>query len=162
MRDTASALCEGVDMAELQISEAGDIDPAILAAIRVEAMRPSLEVVGRFDPERAWDRFLAGYSADETRLVRVRGVLVGFFVVRRRADHHCLDHLYIRPIHQGGGLGRKIVRLVQQEANAATLPVKLMALRESPSNAFYRSCGFDLVRSDQLDNHYVWDLTKEE
>lgn len=144
-------------MSQMQISCAGDIDPETLAAIRVEAMRPSLEAVGRFDPERARVRFLASFSPDETRVIRIRDQLVGFYVIRRRHDHLYLDHLYIHPLHQGTGLGRKIVLLVQEMAKDVKLPIKLMALKNSPANDFYRSCGFELVQTDEFDNHYYWD-----
>ena len=40
-------------MDQLRETSAEGIDPDVLATIRVEAMRPSLEAVGRFDPARA-------------------------------------------------------------------------------------------------------------
>jgi len=146
----------------LRITAANDIDPAILAEIRVDAMRPSLEAVGRFDPARARDRFLARYDPAETQLIHFGARLAGFFVVRRRSDHHYLDHLYICPGHQGGGLGRQVVQVIQQTATEAALPIKLMALKGSPSNAFYLSCGFVLLATDEFDNHYIWDHSAQD
>ncbi|QOL83239.1 GNAT family N-acetyltransferase [Pseudooceanicola spongiae] len=119
-------------------------------------MRPSLEAVGRFDPERARNRFLETYDSRDTRVVWSGEDLIGFYVVRDRSDHLYLDHIYIRPDHQGGGLGRRIVRSVQDRAREAGLPLRLMALRDSPANAFYISLGFGLESSDALDNYYTW------
>ena len=135
---------------------AADIDPTILADIRVAAMRPSLEAVGRFDPVRARERFLANYTADDTRLIHAQGALAGFYVVRRRDDHLYLDHLYIHPDRQSGGLGRIVVEWVQENAREAQLPIKLIALKNSKANDFYLSCGFAFVASDEFDNHYIW------
>jgi hypothetical protein len=42
-------------------------DAEALAAIRVEAMRESLERIGRFDPQRARERFLSAFSPTHTR-----------------------------------------------------------------------------------------------
>jgi hypothetical protein len=53
-------------------------------------------------------------------------------------------------------LGRRIVRSVQDRAREAGLPLRLMALRDSPANAFYISLGFGLESSDALDNYYTW------
>lgn len=143
-------------MDELHVTEVKDVDPEILATIRVDAMRPSLEAVGRFDPIRARERFLSTFSPNETRLIHLQNDLVGFYVVRRRPDHLYLHHLYIRTDRQGLGLGRKIVNQIQKEAKDAKLPIKLIALKNSHSNAFYVSCGFVLQSSDELDNYYQW------
>ena len=147
-------------MDNITISNAMDLDPSTLAAIRVEAMRPSLEAIGRFEPERARKRFLETYDARDTQIVRDGNDLIGFYVVRKRLDHFYLDHIYIRPGHQGRGLGRSIVCLVQDLAKRMGLPVRLMALRESSANDFYISCGFILERSDGLDNYYTWEPRK--
>ena len=56
-----------------------------LVAIRIEAMRESLERVGRFDPVRARERFLSGFEARCTRYIEVSGERVGFVVVKH---HH--------------------------------------------------------------------------
>ncbi|WP_226941700.1 GNAT family N-acetyltransferase [Pseudooceanicola spongiae] len=143
-------------MHAITLSDATNVDPSALADIRVEAMRPSLEAVGRFDPERARNRFLETYDSRDTRVVWSGEDLIGFYVVRDRSDHLYLDHIYIRPDHQGGGLGRRIVRSVQDRAREAGLPLRLMALRDSPANAFYISLGFGLESSDALDNYYTW------
>ena len=147
-------------MHNISISNAMNVDPSCLAQIRVEAMRPSLEAIGRFDPERARKRFLETYNPLDTRIIRNGNDLIGFYVVRARHDHLYLDHVYIHPTHQRGGLGRSIVRSVQERARQAELPIRLMALRGSPANDFYASCGFHLERSDEIDNYYIWEPTK--
>ena len=144
-------------MDKITFSNSLNVDPSSLAAIRVEAMRPSLEAIGRFDPERARKRFLETYDPHDTQVVRAGKDLIGFYVVRTRTDHLYLDHVYIRPTRQGGGLGRNIVRSVQKQAKEVGLPVRLMALRGSPANGFYISCGFVLEKSDDLDNYYTWE-----
>ncbi len=144
-------------MQEFTISNASTADPSDLAAIRVEAMKPSLEAVGRFDPERARKRFLDTYDPKDTRTIHIEDKLVGFFVVREQADQLYLDHIYIRTAHQGNGLGGQVVRAVQQQASALSLPVRLGALRGSRANDFYIACGFVLDRVDDLDNYYIWD-----
>ena len=58
----------------------GDLESLI--ALRIEAMRESLERIGRFDPVRARERFLVGYSLEHTRHIELNGKRVGFFVVK--------------------------------------------------------------------------------
>lgn len=143
-------------MHDISISSATNDDASSLAAIRVVAMRPSLEAVGRFDPDRARKRFLETYDPRDTQIVRDGEDLVGFYVVRIRPDHLYLDHVYIHPTHQGRGLGRNIVWSVQDQAREMARPLRLLALRGSPANDFYLSCGFVLEKSDDLDNYYTW------
>lgn len=146
-------------MKNLNVTSADGIDPEILAAMRVEAMRPSLEAVGRFDPESARQRFLDSYSAADTWLIHADHVLIGFYVLRQLPDHIYLNHIYIEAAHQGGGAGRRILTTIQDQARAEGLPVRLRALGGSPANDFYASCGFVCDRSDALDNYYIWEPT---
>lgn len=127
-------------------------DAEALASIRVEAMRPSLEAVGRFDPERARQRFLSTFIAAETTVLTIGDQITGFFVVRDRGDHRYLDHLYLTATHQGLGLGRHVIAALKRQNR----PIRLMALNGSPANGFYQSCGFRAVSSDNLDTQYEW------
>ena len=74
-----------------------------LVAIRIEAMRESLERVGRFDPVRARERFLSGFEARNTRYIEASGERVGFVVVKHHHNKLLPDHLYVRPSAQGSG-----------------------------------------------------------
>ena len=127
-----------------------------LASIRVDAMRPSLEAVGRFDPERARERFLKSYCADDTEIIYAGETIVGFYVLRRRTDHLYLDHLYVTPSSQGRCIGRKVIEALKSEAQACGLPIRLMALNGSPSNDFYRRNDFSKLSTDELDTVYEW------
>jgi GNAT superfamily N-acetyltransferase len=138
------------------ISPATEHEAQQLAEIRAEAMRPSLEAVGRFDPERVRARFLSTFVAADTFALRRDGAIIGFYVRRRRKDHLYLDHLYIRRDCQGLGLGRQVVERVQEEARRLALPIRLLALADSPANGFYIAHGFRFERSEGVDNHYAW------
>lgn len=126
-----------------------------LAALRVEAMRPSLERVGRFDPDRARLRFLGAFSPECTREILASGIRVGFFVLRQDGHGLVLEHLYVRPSHQGRGIGAAVLRSVFAEADARGLDVRVGALKESDSNRFYVRHGFVMESSAEFDNHYV-------
>jgi ribosomal protein S18 acetylase RimI-like enzyme len=126
-----------------------------LVAIRIEAMRESLERVGRFDPQRARERLRAGFSAEHTRHIVVAGERVGFVVVRPHDEGLLLEHLYVKPSAQGRGIGTAVLAMVFAEADAQSLPVRVGALRESDSNRFYVRHGFRLAGQAEFDNHYI-------
>ena len=127
----------------------------VLACIRVEAMRESLERIGRFDESRAKVRFLSSFEPAYTSAVVVGGQLAGFFVVRPESSG-CLvlEHLYIHPAYQGQGIGSLVLAKVFAEADAKQQVVKVGALRESKSNEFYARSGFALVGRAEYDNYY--------
>lgn len=130
-------------------------DGEALADLRVEAMRESLEAIGRFDPERARTRFLSGFDPAHTREIRVEGRRVGYVVVKPIEDHLLLDHLYIAPSSQGRGVGAQVLKLVFAEADRQRKPLRVGALKGSRSNAFYARHGFRLLHSAEWDNYYL-------
>lgn len=130
-------------------------DSDSLVNIRIEAMRESLERVGRFDPIRARERFLSGFEPRHTRHIEVSGKRVGFVVVKHHNNELLLDHLYVKPEAQGSGIGSAVLDHIFKEADAAALPIRVGALKESASNRFYIRHGFQFVESREFDNYYV-------
>ncbi|SDH37220.1 GNAT family N-acetyltransferase [Paraburkholderia phenazinium] len=130
-------------------------DADTLVQIRIDAMRESLERIGRFDPVRARDRFLASFDARYCRYILVDGEKAGFVLVRPESAHLLLDHLYIVPAHQGKGVGAAVLDAVLADADAQRLPVKVGALRESASNRFYQRHGFVKTAESEWDLYYV-------
>jgi GNAT superfamily N-acetyltransferase len=135
---------------------AKETDAKRLAKLRVNAMRPSLEAVGRFNLERARRRFLDSFVPADTTLVMSGKQLLGFFAVQDKGDHLYLDHLYIAPDQQGGGIGSLILQWVLRDAAERDLSVRLLALKDSPANAFYRQHGFDVTGQEYFGTLYQW------
>ncbi|WP_082151617.1 GNAT family N-acetyltransferase [Caenimonas sp. SL110] len=138
---------------ELVAAQAGDADA--LVEVRIEAMRESLERVGRFDASRARERFLSGFVPEHTRHVVVDGERVGFVVVKPAGHALLLDHLYIRPAFQRRGIGAAVLETVFAEADAKNQPLRVGALTGSDSNRFYQRHGFELTERAQWDNYYL-------
>lgn len=130
-------------------------DADLLVTIRIAAMRESLERVGRFDPQRARDRFLATFDPALCRFVEADGVRVGFVLIRPGQDHWHLDHLYIVPEHQGQGVGAAVLRRICADADAQRIPIRLGALRGSEANRFYQRHGFKQTDEAEWDIYYV-------
>ncbi|MBT9457419.1 MAG: GNAT family N-acetyltransferase [Burkholderiaceae bacterium] len=140
---------------DLSFASAHATDFEALLALRITAMRESLERIGRFDPARARERFAAGFAPEHTRHILLDGERVGFVVVTPQADALLLDHFYIAPGAQGQGIGAAVLLEVFAQADAAALPVRVGALRDSASNRFYLRHGFELVERAEFDNYYV-------
>ena len=126
-----------------------------LVALRVAALRESLERIGRFDPVRAGERLRASFSAESTRHILAAGEPVGFVVVKPHEGGLLLDHLYVRPASQGLGVGTRVLHMVFDEADALGLSIHIGALKESDSNRFYLGHGFTQVSVSEWDIYYV-------
>jgi GNAT superfamily N-acetyltransferase len=140
----------GIALRQVHEYEAED-----LACLRVAAMRESLELVGRFDPTRARERFLVGFSATHTRHILEGEAKVGFVVVRPFETGLLLDHLYVQSGSQGKGIGAAVLAIVFAEADRRGKNLRVGALKESRSNQFYTRHGFALVEQGEWDNYYV-------
>ncbi|MBQ0931520.1 GNAT family N-acetyltransferase [Ideonella sp. 4Y16] len=139
----------------LALLPAGEGDFEALLALRMAAMRESLERVGRFDPQRARERLSRGYLPAYTRHIRLRGELVGFVVVVPREKDCLLDHLYIHPSAQGQGIGSWVLDQVLQDADAQRKAVSVTALKHSDANRFYLRHGFVLQAEGEWDLYYL-------
>ena len=70
----------------LQLTPAGEGDFEALLALRMAAMRESLERAGRFDLQRVRERLSRGYLPAYTRHIQQNSELVGFVVVQPREN----------------------------------------------------------------------------
>ena len=130
-------------------------DAEELVALRIAAMRESLERIGRFSPERARARFLDTFDPSQTRHIVVDGQRVGFVMIRPNQEGLYLDHLYIHPDFQNRGLGSQVLKVILAEADKAGQQVKVGALKESASNRFYLAHGFEPAEEGEWDNYYI-------
>jgi GNAT superfamily N-acetyltransferase len=128
-----------------------------MLALRIDAMRPSLERVGRFDVARSRERLSAGFFPQYMQHILLDGERVGFFTLKPEGEDALrLDHLYLRSKASGQGIGAWVLSQVLAQARESGLTVKLTALKESDANRFYLRHGFVLQREDGVDLHYEW------
>jgi GNAT superfamily N-acetyltransferase len=133
----------------------GDFEEML--ALRTEAMRPSLERVGRFDPARSRERLAAGFDSSRMQHILLDGERVGFFTLKPEGTAALrLDHLYLQSSACGRGIGSWLIGRILLKAQAETLSVRVTALKESDANRFYVRHGFAIQAEDGVDLHYAW------
>lgn len=137
----------------LEVARAEDFEA--LLALRLRAMRPSLERLGRYDEQRARVRLADGFDPARAHHIVVDGERVGFFVLKPLTRAWRLDHFYIDPPAQGRGIGSRVLQWIIANAQQALMPVELVALKQSESNRFYLRHGFVATGDGPWDTDYV-------
>jgi GNAT superfamily N-acetyltransferase len=137
---------------ELRPVAPGDFEA--LLALRIRAMRPSLEALGRFTPERARERFAGGFAPQHMHHVLRGGERVGCVTLKPEVGALRLDHLYVEPTHQRQGLGQWVLDWACALADQRQEPLLLTALQGSDAMRLYRRNGFVPISSEGVDVHH--------
>ncbi|WP_332764859.1 GNAT family N-acetyltransferase [Phenylobacterium sp.] len=138
-----------------RFSPAAAADLERLVELRIAAMRPSLERIDRFDPERARRRMVEQFRPEHTRLIWRGEAFAGCVAFGPDAPGWFrLEHFYIHPDHQGVGLGADVLASLLAESDAQALAVRLTVLQESAANRFYARFGFAETARDEVDIFY--------
>jgi GNAT superfamily N-acetyltransferase len=135
------------------LAPVADADFEAMLALRIEALRESLERLGRFNPDVARARLKSQFRPEWMQHLVVDGERVGYFTVEPREGELRLHHLYLRADRQGQGIGAWVL----DQIKARGLPITLAALRESRANDFYLRHGFQVVEEQAFDIEYRWE-----
>ncbi|MGQ5719506.1 GNAT family N-acetyltransferase [Pseudochrobactrum asaccharolyticum] len=126
-----------------------------LFALRLLTMRESLERIGRFDPQRALERFQNSLRPQHTRLIIVKDQLAGCVALGPHEDDWLLEHYYITPQFQGHGLGSLVLSSLMIQADQAQKIITLSVLQQSDAARFYERHGFHKTGEDEWDIYYA-------
>ncbi len=124
-----------------------------MLALRIEALRESLERLGRFDPQRARERLASQFEPAAMQHIERAGRRIGFVTVKPMAGGALkLEHLYILPGEQGQGVGHWVIEGLKRQGR----DIHLAALKLSDANRFYLREGFVPVSESDFDIDYCW------
>lgn len=124
-----------------------------MLALRIEALRESLERLGRFNLDVARARLKSQFRPEWMQHLVVDGERVGYFTVEPRAGELRLHHLYLTQAAQGQGIGAWVLDRIKAKGQ----PITLAALCESRANDFYLRHGFRVIEEQAFDIEYRWE-----
>ncbi len=122
-----------------------------MVELRAVVLKPDLARLGRFDPARVRQRFLAGFVPEHTRVIVVDGQDVGLVTVRPEPDARWIEHFYLHPAHQGRGIGRSVLTDLLGSGGDDDRPFRLNVLQGSAARRLYERHGFVLEHEDPVD-----------
>ncbi|MFF9041138.1 GNAT family N-acetyltransferase [Streptomyces sp. NPDC014892] len=138
-------------MADWNIRPAAATDVDHVAELRAVVMRPDLERLGRYDPDRVRRRFRDAFDPAHTWIIEVADTFAGCVALRPAADAHWLEHFYLAPHLQGTGIGTAVLRTLLTRCDEADVPVRLNVLQGSPARRLYERHGFHVETEDPVD-----------
>jgi len=124
----------------------------VLAELRLAALRPDLERLGRWDPPAQRARFVEEFRVDESvTVVDDDGRPLGSFALHRDGEGDdagiWLRHFHLAPHATGRGIGTRLLEQIGEVTSGCAL--SLVVLQGSRAERFFRRHGFDeLVRGD--------------
>ena len=126
-----------------------DFEPVLALSIR--AMRPHLERIGRFDPERRRSRMRLPFDAGILRIIERNGALAGCVGVLVRDAWVEIHSLFLDTHAQGSGLGEAVFRVILAEHPGRVF--RLEVVKQSPARRFWDRLGF--VQYGEDDNDWL-------
>ncbi|MFI5529780.1 GNAT family N-acetyltransferase [Kitasatospora sp. NPDC051853] len=138
-------------MVDWSLRQASVSDVEAVAELRATVLRPDLERLGRYDPQRVRQRLRDGFDPDHTWVVEVDGAFAGCVALRPAEDCHWLEHFYLDPHHQGAGIGSGVLRRLLERCDRTRTPVRLNVLQGSPAQRLYERHGFTVEAEDPVD-----------
>ncbi|MGW7547167.1 N-acetyltransferase family protein [Streptomyces sp. NPDC054770] len=138
-------------MADWKTRPASDADIEAVAELRAVVLRDDLERLGRYDARRVRQRLRDGFDAAHTWVIEVDGAFAGCAALRPAEGARWLEHFYLAPHAQGGGIGSAVLRELLERCDRDGVTVRLNVLRGSAARRLYERHGFLVETEDPVD-----------
>lgn len=138
------------------LRQAGQGDSEFLFRVHREAMTSQTSWGGILDEATCRQKFQAGFSPANRRVIQCDGRDVGTVGVQREPGRLYLSYFAILPEHQRHGIGAQVLEGVKREAKKAGLPVRLMVQNGAEAEHFYEMRGFRIVEETPVYDTLEW------
>jgi GNAT superfamily N-acetyltransferase len=138
-------------MADWKMRSASLADVEAVAELRALVLRADLERLGRYDEQRVRQRLRNEFAPAHTWVLEVDGAFAGCVSLRSAEGGHWLEHFYLAPRLQGGGIGTAVLRKLLEQCDRDGTLVRLNVLQGSPARRLYERHGFTLETEDPVD-----------
>jgi ribosomal protein S18 acetylase RimI-like enzyme len=113
-------------------------------ALHEQLFRWHIGQIWGWHPEWQQTNFRGNWGTCDTHLIESEdGRLIGYRQILQQPDRIFLKNLGLIPDFQGRGIGCRLIRQLQNEAESAGLPIRLSVFVTNPrAQAFYEKLGF--------------------
>lgn len=97
------------------------------------------------------ERLRDGFDPAHPRVIEAGGAFAGCVALRPAGHCHWLEHFYLDPALQGGGIGSGVLRALLERCDREGAVVRLDVLRGSPARRLYERHGFTVETEGPVD-----------
>jgi GNAT superfamily N-acetyltransferase len=139
-------------LADIELRPATEDDRAFVEAVYFETQRPIIEELfgwrgDEFEHLNFRNKF---YHEQDSSIIIVDGVDVGWLAVQRDGKSIHLDGVYLTTVAQNKGIGTFILRRLMEEAKTSALPLTLSAAKINRAIRLYERLGFGTTHTDEF------------
>ena len=131
----------------LRPARLGDRDFA--ASLYLDSMQRLLGALGTWDEDRVVRRFRKSFRVEQSQIVRLGDIDIGWIQVSETTDHIHLHQIHLVEQFRNRGIGGQLIAALLLRAQAAVCPVLLNVVRGNPAMSLYARLGFRPVRTDE-------------
>ncbi|WP_305816794.1 GNAT family N-acetyltransferase [Photobacterium leiognathi] len=88
-------------------------------------------------------------------IIEINGKPAGSYLVQRHDDHIYFGRFFLLPQYQGQGIGSQILNDVIEQAQSASLPIKLIYIKTNRVEKLYLRFGFEVTHQDDQFVHMI-------
>ncbi len=141
---------------DVSLRPATDGDYDFLWWLHGATMRTYVDAIWGWDEALQRQYFQDRFDPARMQIVERAGETAGYISVERREDAIFLGVIEIAPDFQGQGIGKGLIRDLQDEAQGRGVPLKLQVLQGNPARRLYERLGFKVTGETETHIMMSW------
>jgi ribosomal protein S18 acetylase RimI-like enzyme len=147
---------------EFSLRPAGPGDDEFALGLYLPITREFLCDIPGWDDARIIERFRKTYDPVQVQVICVNGTDVGWMQLSELDEGLHLDQLHLVEAYRGRGIGTRLMKDLQSQAQSRDLPFRLNVMRANSAIEFYRGLGFAVVGEDNEKYQMQWMQRKKD
>jgi ribosomal protein S18 acetylase RimI-like enzyme len=137
-------------MSEIKLVKATKDNLLEVLALRIATMSQHLEEVGwSMSEEEHMKRVMKNFDCGH--MIWSDDIVIGFIKYKEHLKSFDIIQFQISPEHQGKGLGKQVLNLMEAQAQNAGKGLSLKVLKANPAKRLYERFGFEIVDEDEFE-----------
>lgn len=137
-------------MSEIKLVKATKDNLPEVLALRIATMSQHLEEVGwSMSEEEHMKRVMKNFDCGH--MIWSDDIVIGFIKYKEHLKSFDIIQFQISPKHQGKGFGKKVLEIIESQANAKQKGLSLKVLKANPAKRLYERFGFQIVGEDEFE-----------
>ncbi|MTI39650.1 GNAT family N-acetyltransferase [Fulvivirga lutimaris] len=137
-------------MSEIKLVKAIKDDLPEVLALRIATMSEHLEEVGwSMSEDEHMKRVMKNFDCGH--MIWSDNAVVGFIKYKEQPKSLDIIQFQISPEHQGKGLGKMVLEIIESQAHTKQKGLSLKVLKANPAKRLYERFGFKVVGEDEFE-----------